>query len=108
MVSLFLLLVFNWWVLFYRREVELWTFFGFLLYLLIPILVSVSGYLLVPEMELELEPKFDLEKQYFHNRKWFFGILGGFGIRAKRAQIFIALMFLATLLYYIGYVFGKL
>lgn len=144
MVSLFLLLVFIWWVSFYRREVEHWTFFGFLLYLLIPILVSVSGYLLVPEMELELEPRFDLEKQYFHNRKWFFGILGGltaiafledavrmgaprlgdpnfsirlvfiplciggFGIRAKRAQIFIALMFLATLLYYIGYVFGKL
>jgi hypothetical protein len=144
MVSLFLLLVFIWWVSFHRREVADWTFFGFLLYLLIPILVSISGYLLIPELELELEPQFDLEKQYFHNRRWFFGVLGGltaigfledavrmgaprledpnfsirlvfvpliiggFGIQAKRAQIYIALMFLVTLLCYIGFVFGRL
>jgi hypothetical protein len=77
MSALFVLLVFIWWVSFYRREIEHWTFFGFLLYLLLPILISILGYLLVPELELEMEPEFDLEKQYYHNRQWFFGILGG-------------------------------
>ena len=45
-----------------------------------PILVSVPGYLLVPEIEMELEPDFDLEKEFNHNRRWFFVILGAMGI----------------------------
>jgi len=76
MAVLFLLLVQVWWVAFYRREIIHWSFFGFLLYLSIPTLVSVLGYLLVSEIELELEPKFDLEREYYENRRWFFGILG--------------------------------
>jgi hypothetical protein len=63
-------------VAFYRREIAHWSFFGFLLYLSIPTLVSVLGYLLVPEIELELEPEFNLEREYYENRRWFFGILG--------------------------------
>jgi hypothetical protein len=143
MAVLFLLQVLAWWLAFQRRESTNWTFFRFLLYLLIPILVSVPGYLLVPEIELELEPEFDLEKAFNHNRRWFFVILGamgiigfaeyaassgtwkldfgsafplvnivlcigGFSLRAKWAQLLIALTFLATLLGYIGFVFLRL
>jgi predicted membrane channel-forming protein YqfA (hemolysin III family) len=46
----------------------------------LPILVSVPGYLLVPEIEMELEPQFDLEKEFNHNRVWFFVILGAMGV----------------------------
>jgi|CZKI01.1.fsa_nt_gi hypothetical protein len=80
MVVLFLLQVLIWWVAFQRREWTNWTFFRFLLYLLMPILVSVPGYLLVPEIELELEPTYDLEREFNHNRKWFFAMLAAMGI----------------------------
>lgn len=80
MASLFLLQVLIWWVAFQRRESTNWTFFSFLLYLLVPILVSVPGYLLVPEIELELEPDYDLEKEFNHNRKWFLALLAALGV----------------------------
>ena len=143
MAVLFLLQIQIWWAEFYRREFTHWNFFGFLLYLLIPILISTLGYLLVSGIELELEPEFDLEREYYHNRRWFFGILGsvvvislvedavrtgtlrfelnaavrlvlllgaiaGFGIQAKRAQLGIAVAFLALLLAYIGLFFARL
>ncbi len=73
MAVLFLLQMLIWWAAFNRRESGNWTFFGFLLYLLMPILVSVPGYLLVPE--IELEHKFDLESEFNRNRGWFFGSL---------------------------------
>ncbi len=79
MASLFLLQVLVWWLAFQRRESTNWTFFSFLLYLLVPILVSVPGYLLVPEIELELEPNYDLEKEFNHNRRWFFAMLAAVG-----------------------------
>ena len=80
MAVLFLLQVLMWWLAFQRREWTSWTFFRFLLYLLMPILVSVPGYLLVPEIELELNPTYDLEKEFNHNRKWFFAMLAAMGI----------------------------
>src|ERR1022692_3778816 len=80
MVLVFLLQVLIWWVAFQRREWTNWTFFRFLLYLLTPILVSVPGYLLVPEIELELELTCDLEREFNHNRRWFFALLGAMGI----------------------------
>ena len=73
MVTLLLLQVQIWWVAFYRRDVKEWTFFGFLLYLLIPIVVSMLGYLLVPQLDANT----DLENEYYHNRKWHFGLLAG-------------------------------
>jgi hypothetical protein len=79
MAVLFLLQVLAWWVAFQRREWTNWTFFRFLLYLLMPILVSVPGYLLVPEIELEMEPTYDLEREFNHNRKWFFALLAAMG-----------------------------
>ena len=143
MASLFISQMLIWWLAFQRREWTNWTFFRFLLYLLMPILVSVPGYLLVPEIELELEPSFNLEREFNHNRRWFFALLvamgtigfvesavssgqwrlsfgsafplvqialclGGLGIRAKWAQLVIALTFLVALLFYIGLVFSQL
>ena len=76
MASLFLIQIQIWWSAFHLREVSHWTFFGFLLYLLTPMLVSMLGYLLVPEIELELAPAFDLEAEFYANRRWFFLLLG--------------------------------
>jgi len=33
----------------------------------------------VPEMELELEPTYDLEREFNHNRRWFFALLAAMG-----------------------------
>lgn len=49
---------------------------------MMPILVSVPGYLLVPEIELELEPSYDLEREFDHNRRWFFAIMAVMGVTA--------------------------
>jgi hypothetical protein len=76
MAILFLLLVQIWWVAFYRRELAHWTFFGFLLYLLIPALATLPGYLLLPDGDQEWRRDLDLEKEFSHNRTGFFGILG--------------------------------
>lgn len=70
-LSLLVLQVQIWWSSFYRREITQWSFFGFSLYLLIPILVSMLCYLALPELEAGT----DMEREYHHNRKWFFGLL---------------------------------
>ena len=72
LASFFIFQMLIWWLAFQRREWTNWTFYRFLLYLLMPILVSVPGYLLVPEIEVEMEPGFDLEREFNHNRRWFF------------------------------------
>jgi hypothetical protein len=71
-ISLLVLQVQIWWVSFHRRDIEDWTFFGFSLYLLIPSIVSMLSYLVLPE----LHPQANIEREYYHNRKWFFGLLG--------------------------------
>jgi hypothetical protein len=80
MLVLFLLQMLIWWDAFTRREWTDWTFFGFLLYVLIPILVSVPGYLLVPENMAELDDDYALLDEFEKNRRWFFGILGAVGL----------------------------
>jgi hypothetical protein len=60
-----------WWASFYRRDIEHWSFFGFALYLSIPSIVSMLSYLLFPE----LKPGADLQKDYYHNKPFFFGLL---------------------------------
>jgi hypothetical protein len=71
-VSLLLLQVEIWWVSFHRRDIEQWTFFGFALYLLIPSIVSMLSFLVLPELHSQA----NMEKGFYHNRKWFFGLLG--------------------------------
>ena len=72
-ISLLILQVQIWWVSFYRREIEHWTFFGFALYLLIPAVVSTLSYIVLPELHSDV----DLDKEFYHNRRWFFALLGG-------------------------------
>lgn len=69
---LFLVNVQIWWVAFDRRDVEDWSFFMFLLYLLIPMGAVVLSYLVLPD--LGDEDEVDLKASYFENRGWFFGI----------------------------------
>lgn len=71
MVFLMLLQLLIWWVLFYQHTTSDWRFYKFLLYLIIPIGVSMMGHLLLPD----LKPETDLEETYDHNRNWFFGLI---------------------------------
>lgn len=71
MVFLLLLQTLIWWVLFYRHDTSNWQFFRFILYLITPIIVSMLGNLLVPEIKAET----DLKEIYFHNYRLFYGLL---------------------------------
>jgi uncharacterized membrane protein YhaH (DUF805 family) len=73
MVLLFLIDVQVWWVAFERRTTPQWTYFTFLLYLLIPIAVFLLSTLVLPEMGDEDAP--DLQANFENNRGWFFGLL---------------------------------
>lgn len=73
MAVLFLIDVQVWWVAFERRQAMQWTFFAFLLYLLIPIGVFLLSYLVLPD--LGDEDTGDLHANFDGNRSWFFGLL---------------------------------
>ena len=73
MAMLFLIDIQVWWVAFERRAAQQWTFFNFLLYLLIPIGVFLLSYLVLPDMGDEDAP--DLRANFENNRPWFFGLL---------------------------------
>lgn len=73
MATLFLIDIQVWWVAFERRASLQWTFFTFLLYLLIPIGVFLLSYLVLPDMGDEDAP--DLRANFENNRAWFFGLL---------------------------------
>jgi hypothetical protein len=73
MVFLFLLDTQIWWAAFFRRELDDWNFFLFLLYLLMPILAFLLSYLVLPE--LGDEDEVDLAANFAGNTPWFFGLL---------------------------------
>ena len=75
MATLFLVDVQVWWVAFERRATTEWQFFGFLLYLLIPVALFLLCYLVLPE--LGDEDAVDLRDNFDTNRGWFFGLLAG-------------------------------
>lgn len=62
-----------WWAAFERRWAHDWTFFSFLLYLLMPIIGFLLSYLLVPP--LEEGDATDPATNFAGNRPWFFGLL---------------------------------
>lgn len=70
-LTLFLLLVQIWWVSFYRRDIASFTFFGFVLYLAIPVLVALLSHLVVGD----LAPGTNVEHDFERIRTWFFGLL---------------------------------
>jgi len=73
MAMLLLIDIQVWWVAFERRSAQQWTFFNFLLYLLIPIGVFLLSYLVLPDLGDEDAP--DLRANFEDNRTWFFGLL---------------------------------
>ena len=73
MGALFVTFIQIWWAIFERRDVEAWTFPGFILVLAVPVLVYLLSYLLVPGEAPD--GTLDLKATYFENRRWFFGLL---------------------------------
>lgn len=73
MAFLFLVNIQIWWVAFERRDAVEWHFFAFLLYLLMPVLICLLSYLVLPE--LGDEDEVDLRGSFAANRGWFFGLL---------------------------------
>jgi hypothetical protein len=78
MTTLFLIDIQVWWVAFERRAAVDWHFFDFLLYLLIPVMLFLLCYLVLPDMGDEDAP--DLGANFADNRGWFFGLLAGIGM----------------------------
>lgn len=74
MAMLFLANVQIWWVAFERREAKEFSFFAFLLYLMMPITMFLVSYLVLPD--LGDEDAVDLPANFEGNRVWFFGLLG--------------------------------
>jgi len=73
MAILFLIDIQAWWVAFERRDSDAWSFFAFLLYLLIPITLFLLSYLVLPD--LGDEDAADLTANFGDNRGWFFALL---------------------------------
>lgn len=74
MAMLFLANIQIWWVAFERREANEFSFFAFLLYLMMPIATFLVSFLVLPD--LGDEDEVDLAKNFDGNRPWFFGLLG--------------------------------
>ena len=73
MAMLFLLDIQIWWAAFGRRDTLEWNFFGFTLYLMMPIIAFLLSYLVLPE--LGDEDEVDLAAHFERNRPWFFALL---------------------------------
>lgn len=72
MATLFLADIQVWWVAFERRDSQDWTFFAYLLYLLIPISLYLLSALILPD--LGDEDAVDLRDNFDANRGWIFGL----------------------------------
>jgi hypothetical protein len=78
MLVLFLIDIQVWWVAFERRDTVEWHYFSFLLYLLIPVLLFLLSYLVLPD--LGDEDQADLAANFDDNRGWFFSLLGAIAL----------------------------
>ena len=85
MISLLSLQLQIWWVFYYRHDNSDWSFFAFLFYLYIPITVSMLSHLLIPEIKAET----DLQEVFFHNRKWFLGLIASIAV-ASLSEDFVS------------------
>ena len=68
----------TWWTMFALRDDAGWTFFAFLLVLLQPVLLYLAAALVLPDFGETADPteaRVDLRRHYFHQARWFFGVL---------------------------------
>ncbi|MEQ1867220.1 MAG: hypothetical protein ABL996_21480 [Micropepsaceae bacterium] len=72
-LMLLVLHVQTWWTMFGLRTVEAWTFLGFAITLMQPILLFFLSALALPDFDRD--EVLDLRSNYFLHRRWFFGIL---------------------------------
>ncbi|HEX2188856.1 MAG TPA: hypothetical protein VHG51_08165 [Longimicrobiaceae bacterium] len=75
---LFVSQVFLWWSLWTLQEVRSWTFFSFLLFLLLPVTLYVAAALLIPDAHGEPSP--DLRAHYYQVHRAVFGTLAAFTV----------------------------
>ena len=73
---LFISQVFLWWSLWTLQQVEGWTFYSFLLFLLLPVLLYVAAALLIPTADEE--SLLDLRAYFFQVNRPVFGALASF------------------------------
>lgn len=73
MALIFLIQVQLWWALFVLREVTHWTFVGFFVVLMQPVLVYLATAFLIPDIKDHV--RIDLREAYFREARWYFGAL---------------------------------
>ncbi|HET9983408.1 MAG TPA: hypothetical protein VFQ38_07465 [Longimicrobiales bacterium] len=72
MATLFILQIQIWWVAYMSRGDAGWTFFSFVVFLVVPIIGYLLCYLVIPDLE---SGGVDLRANYHANRAWFFGLI---------------------------------
>ena len=72
-LTLLVIHVQTWWTMFGLRHVETWTFLGFAVTLMQPILLFFLSALLLPDFDRD--EALDLRANYFAHARWFFSIL---------------------------------
>lgn len=87
---LFLLHVQVWWATFTWRDVETWTFLGFLLFLAIPVAAYFLAVLVLPDLEGPAGQEVDLKGAFYENRTWFFWILAAVPVASLVQEMVLA------------------
>lgn len=73
MALLFLLQVQMWWAMFSLRDIRHWSFAGFLVVLMEPVVAYLATAFLIPDVRDDEE--LDLRTAYFREARWFFAAL---------------------------------
>lgn len=71
MLTLLLIHIQTWWTMFGLRQIEHWTFVGFTVTLMQPIMLFLLSALVLPDFDRDEAP--DLKRNYYAQRRWFFG-----------------------------------
>jgi len=90
LVFLLLLHIQVWWATFTWREVESWTFLGFVLFLTIPVAAFFLAVLVLPDLAVARKEEPDLERNFHQNRTWFFGILTALPVMSLAQELVLS------------------
>jgi hypothetical protein len=106
-INLLIQIVAVWWGMFWWSSLTQWSFFQFLFIVSYAILLFLGAGMLYP---WTVPDDFDFEHHYFHNRRWFFGILfvvwlvdipetlfkAGIGLRGAPGMYLLFVVFMLT------------